>query len=86
MMSGRNRDRELEGGSRGARCVSCFGWEGGEVLELGQPEEATDWDVGRSGRIRRGRSGPIGRAGEVGRCTVPYCTVLPWVGVFRKAG
>jgi hypothetical protein len=84
-MSGRKRDRELEG-IEGCEVCFLFWLEGGEVLELGQPEEATDWDGGRSGRIGRERSGPIGTAGEVGRSTVPYCTVLPWVGVFRKAG
>ena len=54
-----------------------FWLEGGEVLELGQAEEATNWDSGRSGRIGRGRSGPIGTAGEVG----PYRTGLYYPGL-----
>jgi hypothetical protein len=90
MMSGSRAGGGIEG------CELCFlFWlgegeadelRGGEkFVELGQPEESTNWDSRRSGRIGRGRSGPIGTAGEVGPSIVLYYPGLVF-GVFRKAG
>lgn len=64
-------------GDRGVRGVFPVLAGGGGVLELGQAEEATNWDSGRSGRIGKGKSGPIGTAGEVG----PFRTGLYYPGL-----